>query len=293
MAVVCALWPHLTKDQWELVKNIAAVIGGLAALAGLIGALFKAWGQARPRWRQWRDRKTLKTRLGAQCYTAQEILRATTAYIRPDCQSVDPAGGEDFRRVVSTREPLFGTVDRLLENASDYRFVILLADSGMGKSSFLLNYYARHWRSGRRGRFQLQLVPLNLPNGDDLIGSTLENGRAETVLCLDALDEDQQAIRDHHRRLSELVALARDYRAVMITCRSQFFPKEEEIPTETGVLRAGPVKAGEPRALYFHKLYLSPFTDDQVNAYLRRRFPLIGKLHLRRRARQISRKFLT
>jgi len=264
------LWPNLTKDQWELLKNIGAIIGvGLA----IGGAATKIGGWARPRWREWRDRKTLHQRVGAELYDAEQIRRSTEFYVRPDCQSVDPAGTEDFRYNVAAREPLFDTMDRLLHNPSQYKFVILLADSGMGKTSFLLNYYAHHQRS-RRNPFQLSLVPLNLPNSDELVKKTPEDRRPETALCLDALDEDRQAILDHRARLGALIELTRGFKTVIITCRSQFFPKEEEIPTETGVLKVGPIKAGEARDYYFHKLYLAPFTDEQVEKYLRRRFPV-------------------
>src|SRR5208283_665385 len=226
------------------------------------------------RWREWRDRRTLRKRVGAELYDLEQIRRSTQYYIRPDCQSVDPGGGEDFRLVVSVREPLFDAMDRLLQSPGQYKFVILLADSGMGKTSFLLNYYAHHWRSRRRKRFQLSLVPLNLPNSDELIKNIPEEKRHDTVLCLDALDEDRQAIQDHSKRLGSLIGLAQSFRTVIITCRTQFFPKEEEIPTETGVLKVGPVAASESRAFYLHKLYLAPFTDAQVEKYLKLRFPI-------------------
>jgi WD40 repeat protein len=277
------LWPHITDGQWDLLKDIAAIIGALLATAT---ALVKVIGWIRPRWREWRDRATLRHRVGAELYDPEQIRRSVEYYIRPDCQSIDPAGGEEFRRVVSAREPLFATLDRMLQNPSQYKFVILLADSGMGKTSFLLNYYAYHHYRSTRHRYPLSLVPLNLPSSDELIRDIAESERRSTVLCLDALDEDQQAISDHRRRLGQLVELTHGFGCVIITCRSQFFPKEEEIPTEAGLVKIGPVSAGESRNHYFHKLYLSPFTDQQVNKYLRRRFPL-WKIHERREAQSI------
>jgi hypothetical protein len=263
----------LTPQQWEIIKNIAAAIGGVSALFAVLSGLWKLWQKFLPDFRAWRDRQTLTQRLGAELYDAEEIRRATDLYIEPDCQSVDPSGSEDLRRVVSTREPLFAATDRLLENLGQYKFLILLADSGMGKTSFLLNYYAYHWRHRRkRRRFNLKLVPLNLPSADDWIKGIPEDQRNKTVLFLDALDEDRKAIADHRQRLGELLQISRGFRT-LITCRSQFFPKDEEIPVETGVLKIGAVRPNESRAHYFHKLYLSPLTDHQVEIYLKRRFP--------------------
>lgn len=94
--------------------------------------------------------------------------------------------------------------------------------------------------------------------------------REKTVLLLDALDEDPRAIASHADRLRELIEASRKFRAVVVTCRSQFFPKDEEIPRETGVLSSMPSKDGMEYSLM--KLYLSPFTDQQVETYVRRRF---------------------
>ncbi len=265
-----------------------STIGALAAVAAAVIAAGAAivsvakWGKLR--WREYRDRKALRHLVGADRYDSEEIKRSTAYYIHPDCQSVDPSGAEDFRRVVSTREPLFNAVDRLVQNPGQQKFVILLADSGMGKTSFLLNYYTHHWQSRRRKPFKLSVIPLNLPDCDRLI-STLDE-RNETVLCLDALDEDRRAVQDHRKRIGELAYLTQGFRTVIITCRTQFFPKDEEIPTETGVLKVGAVGANEERLHYFHKLYLAPFTDRQVQKYLKRRFP-IWRYRQRRAARSI------
>ncbi|HWY23011.1 MAG TPA: pentapeptide repeat-containing protein [Candidatus Acidoferrum sp.] len=279
MVVELSLWPQVSKDQWDLIKTVAAMTGALLALAT---AVVKISGWLKPRWRAWRDRRTLRERVGAELYDLGVIQRATTYYIHPDCQSVDPAGAEEPRHVIAAREPLFDAVDRLLENPGQYKFVIVLADSGMGKTSFLLNYYAHHWWSRRHDRFRLSLVPLNLPNSDELIRKIPPEQQSDTVLCLDALDEDLQAVRDHRGRLGDLVSAARGFRTVIVTCRTQFFPKDEEIPTETGILKVGPVGPNEPRIFYLHKLYLAPFTDAQVDRYLRQRFPFWK--HRRRRA---------
>ena len=130
----------ISAEDWEFIKNVAAGVGGFAALVTIIAGLATLAKTLLPHLWAWRNRYTLKQRLGAELYDAEEIRRATTFYIRPHGQSVDPSGGEDFRRVVSTREPLFSTIDRFLENPREHKFVILLADSGMGKTSLLLNY---------------------------------------------------------------------------------------------------------------------------------------------------------
>ena len=250
--------------DWELTRNITT---SLAAVILVVTAL---WNLG-PKIRQWWDRRTL-LELSAEAYSADDTRRYTRNYIQPDCQSVDPSGLEDFRCVVPTRVPLFSAMDRILQNPGTQRFLIILADSGMGKTAFLLNYYARHkrrWWWQLRG-IELKLVPLNQPDAGETIAAVPEADRKGTVLFLDALDEDQKAIADHRQRLSELVGLSKRFRSVVITCRSQFFPKEEEIPTDTGVITALPAQGSKRYSL--QKIYLAPFTDAQVDAYLRRRY---------------------
>ena len=102
------------------------------------------------RWRERRRKYRLAKRLNAQDYTADDIERAVIYYLDPECQVVDPSGSEDFRRIYPVRQNLFEVIDDLLNKQTVNKFSLLLADTGMGKTSFLLNYYARHWEENRR-----------------------------------------------------------------------------------------------------------------------------------------------
>ena len=146
--------------------------------------------------------------------------------------------------------------------------ILILADSGMGKTSFLLNYYA--YNQKKRDSLRIALVPLGISNADEYIDK-IEN-KNETVIFLDALDEDTKAIKDHRNRLSSLMKKCTLFKRVVITCRTQFFPSDEEIPKETGIVRVGDRKAGEFGVYTFNKLYLSPLSDNQVAIYLKNRF---------------------
>ena len=183
-------------DAWELIRNLAALVGGIWVLVQL-------WHRVAPGFLAWWDRQALQQRMGAQRYTPEEISAATRYYVKPDCQNIDPAGAEDFRHQVTAREPLFGAVERIVTNPGEYKFVIFLADSGMGKTSFFLNYYAEQQRRWWKPRsHEPALVPLNRPEADEWIGK-IEKPE-NTVLCLDALDEDRKAIE---ARISTLVSV--------------------------------------------------------------------------------------
>lgn len=260
----------VTTAQWDELRDIATVVAAAVAVITLCRSLARRLAASV---RSYGDRRTLRHRLGAEQYDISDIQPAVEFYVEPDFQSVDPSGAEDFRRVISAREPLFQAIDRLLLNPRQHKFLILLADSGMGKTSFVLNYYKRHWQSRRRRRaFTLYLVPLNSPDADDLIQQIPKDRCHQAVLFLDALDEDIRAINSHSARLQELLKQTRQFRTVLITCRTQFFAKDEEIPGPTGIGRISAHQPGAPGEFFFHKLYLAPFTDNQVELFLRQKY---------------------
>jgi hypothetical protein len=256
---------HFLNENREILEAISAT-------AGLIGLAFKGWPKLIVRWREQQRRYGLARKVNAQDYTAQDIERAVIYYLDPDCQVVDPSGSEDFRHIYPVRQNLFEVVDDLLNKQTVNKFSLLLADTGMGKTSFLLNYYARHWAETRRLKdFGITLVPLGI--GDAL--AKIENvpNKGDTVLFLDAFDEDTNAIADNKQRFRALVQASSRFRQVLITCRTQFFSRDEEIPTEAGIIKVGPIGPGDTREYAVNKLYLSPFSHEQIRRYLWRRFP--------------------
>jgi hypothetical protein len=267
------------KDRLDAISTLLGILGG-GGIVGLIGLLVKgiAW------LKQWRDRRSLRRRLGATLYTPEDIERATRHYLRPHCQSIDPAQGPEISGVYASREDLFSATDRLLHQPAESKYLLLLADSGMGKTSFLLNYYARYLRRWRKP-FHLQVIPTGIKDADARI-QQIEN-KSDTVLFLDALDEDTLAIVDHRQRILDLCEQTKEFRRVLMTCRTQFFPRAEEEPRRTGVVKLTSIAAGREGEYIFHKLYLSPFDDGQVKKYLRKRYSILRWLK-RRRAKQVA-----
>ena len=222
--------------------------------------------------KEFKDRKNLTEKLSRGAYDEETIKQSTKYYISPKCSNIDPAQEEEIRQaLMATRESLFDKIDYFLDHDSSKRHLLILADSGTGKTSFVLNYYAYNLRRRQNKSQNLFLVPLGLKDADIQI-SEYEN-KNETVIFLDALDEDTKAIEDHRTRIRYLMDACRDYKRVIITCRTQFFPNDEEMPVETGIARLGPRKAGEKGVYEFWKLYISPFDDNDIDLYLQKRFP--------------------
>lgn len=256
--------------MWDLSQfGVGETIATIAIIVGFIGAVLQGYI---PLFHQSRSEQLLKKSFGSELFTSEVIANSTRYYVRPDCSNVDPSREAEIRNVVATKEKLFSIIDQFLASDSVYRHMIILADSGMGKTSALLNYYAYNQQRRASNRYRLALIPLGIPDADERIAK-IQN-HTDTILFLDAFDEDTSAIVDHAERLRDLMDLCRDFRRIIMTCRTQFFPRDTEIPEETGIVRVGPRKAGEKGVHTFQKLYLSPLSDRQVAQYLRKRYPI-------------------
>ncbi len=67
--------------------------------------------------------------------------------------------------------------------------------------------------------------------------------------------------------MDEFIAVARNFREVVITCRTQYFPGQEDDPYEINFKRP------DGKGFYvLKKLYLSPFTEKEVKRYLNKKF---------------------
>jgi len=267
------------------VEFILSVAGAVIALLALCVGGGQLWAAVYPVWVEHRGRRLLNEKFSRGPFDKATIERSTRYYIRPKCSNIDPAQEQEPRHaLVATSDSLFDRVDYFLDHDDTHRHLLVLADSGTGKTSFVLNYYAHNARRPKFTPHRLAIVPLGAKDADELIARVPD--QEETVIFLDAFDEDTRAIEDHGARIRALMDACRKYRKVVITCRTQFFPKEEEIPVETGILRLGPRKAGEKGTYEFWKLYLSPFDDKDIEQYLRKRYPIWAR-RSRKKARKV------
>lgn len=240
---------------------------GLGLLGSLATGLYRLalwWYRRR---RQYRLRKDLHP-----YFSSADIRKATEYYVPTHFQSNPPSQHHELIQAhkVTARQKLipFFLNHAFKGEQDDQRFYMVLAGSGMGKTTFMLNLYLAYLQRKQLGRaqFHIRLMPLGYP---DLLKRIEEiEDQEHTILLLDGLDEDTQAIRNYKRRLERILAKVKDFRFVVFTCRTQFFPSEEEEPRETGVVRFGTRQGFQT----FAKLYLSPFDDKDIQQYLRHRY---------------------
>ena len=219
-------------------------------------------------------------------YTKFEIKRALKYYVPTHCQNIAPTleNNPDNQFAFVTRQlliPFF--INRNIKD-SMYRdkFYIILAEAGMGKTTFMLNLYTKYAEKLANTDYQIKIFPLSFPNAMEQVETIPVEERPNTILLLDAFDEDSEAIKAHQKRLHYILQKVADFKEVVFTCRTQFFPREEEDSGETGILK---FKYKE-NTYQFRKLYLSPFNEEDIKAYLKKNYSFLNILK-RRKAEKI------
>ena len=186
-------------------------------------------------------------------------------YVEPDCQEMNPADRHEEDRMV-VKQPVMVKINEFLEQPSFQQGsnqLFVLSDAGMGKSALLtmlkLMHMTKFWPEDRNCVLK-KLGPKTL---DEI--QNIENKR-KTILLLDSLDEDPIAHGQVRDRLMEVLEASQHFAKVIITCRTQFFPKTEQDLLEL----PGRVSIG---GYSCYSKYLSFFDNEKVFQYLSKRFP--------------------
>jgi uncharacterized protein YjbI with pentapeptide repeats len=186
-------------------------------------------------------------------------------YIEPNCQEINPADRHEEDHLVS-REPVFKKINEFIKaknlDQTGNKHMFILSDAGMGKTSLLIMLKLMHlshfWKNKE---WVLKVLgPDTLPEIE-----TIEKKR-DTIMLLDALDEDPEAFGRVQSRLLDILKATKKFFRVIITCRTQYFPEVETEPFE----RPGQIIVGTYPC---PAKYLSLFNDEKIELYLKKRFP--------------------
>jgi uncharacterized protein YjbI with pentapeptide repeats len=193
---------------------------------------------------------------------AIDLTHTVSTYIVPFGQSVNPADDPDEDTAAVATENVLNIMDRYLGKPAHNSHLFVLSDAGMGKTSLLTILKLAHLCKLTDESLDVRLYKI----GPQLV-SQLEtiSSPSQTVVLLDALDEDAVAWREFDARVQEILLATKSFRKTIVTCRTQFFPWKHEKDS---------VAAGKV-VLFGHqcsKLFLSPFTDEQVSEYINNRF---------------------
>ncbi len=158
---------------------------------------------------------------------------------------------------------------KIFKEKDDCSLHLVLGGSGMGKSSFLvgaLRKYVMHNPFFRR----FEIVLINLGNTECLSKINNIHEKANTILLLDALDENRAAAASIDSFMKELEKVICDFPITVITCRTQFFPDSASELQTSQIYGHGSYKD----CLKYKHYYIRYFNDRDVKKYLLKKYPL-------------------
>jgi uncharacterized protein YjbI with pentapeptide repeats len=183
-------------------------------------------------------------------------------YIEPDCQQFNPADENEDEGPLVIRQPILQTLEQYIAVERNYskRQMFLLSDAGMGKTSILLMLKLSHLTSFWPRGYHCELLKLGPKSLEEISAIP---AKPDTVLLLDALDEDPLAWDNVTARIRDLLVATESFKRVIITCRTQFFSGGTDPFNRRGQV--------EVAGFLCPAIFNSLFSDAQVDAYLERR----------------------
>lgn len=272
-----AHWPDWVIDYVVLI--ITPILVGLVLFA-TVYKLLKLW------WK-YKNNKYLNKNVGLN-YSRNDVFNATNIFIPTRYQETTPSDDDEPGQTVNSYKNLklikYFVNEVFNESKIASKYFMILADTGMGKTTFLINLMIKYknrdvlpWALVH----PIKLIALGSPNWISEV-SNIEN-KENTILLLDALDEDEEAGRNYEKRKSELINTTKRFKTVIVTCRTQFFPSQIEEPKTTDDF-----SYGETGFHDFEVLYISPFNNKEAFSYIGYKYPVYKFWLLRKRFQAIK-----
>ena len=196
--------------------------------------------------------------------------------------------------------------DILVKNNTNTFLYCVLAGSGMGKTTFAVNLLKQYINKYKEDTIPYDIYLFNLyyntikeirdfiKNDIQKKSNDIKNPTKQRILILDALDENTEATENYKQFNDELEQFIKDYRfkAVIITCRTQFFDNEMEEPAETTII-GDDSSDGHKYLERYDKQYISVFNDKEIRKYIKEKFPCwlnFNNIRKRNKAKEIVEK---
>ena len=180
-------------EKWGLGKEASTALAGLAivVLGVAVKALYKSLTE--------RYKNSKAARDLAPYFTYQQVKASRELFIPTQFQNQSPTHEEEpeFSHRFVSKSPLIPFFLKIAfnEKKESDKFYLILADSGMGKTTFMINLYVHYTAFFNfRRKYKIRLYPFGDARILEQIKKIEPTEARDTILLLDAFDEDRKLI---------------------------------------------------------------------------------------------------
>lgn len=267
--MLCDIYSKAEGTPWENAIPIIVIGAVLFLLVKLIiipsgKIVFKLYGYIS---KKWFVKKQIYEKLSFM--DSSDLYYAIKNYVPTRFSRIDPSDNEEptpeYIAFEGEKEPLllehFLKYEYSIKNGGKY--YLCLGDCGMGKTTFLINLY---YETLKLHKYKCIFISLQEENCIEQIEAV--EFQSQTILLLDALDENESALTDYEAFSTKLERATHNFYRVIITARTNFFENETKEQISNNKSNASMLdKLSSSR-----KYYISPFTDEDIKKFLRKRY---------------------
>ena len=141
----------------------------------------------------------------------------------------------------------------------------------MGKSTFSADLFYQYINKYSQRSIPFSINILYLGDSDVLdkiVDLSKKEDACESILILDALDENVDATKDISSFMNKIDLITNIFKFVIITGRTQLFQDDVSEPT------IGKIKQNSnlSKRLKYERIYVSPFSEYEIQTYLANKF---------------------
>lgn len=264
--------------DFELSNLYTAILGGLtvAILTGLFATIFRAIKKVREI-KEWKGSE-IANKLVSELNEDRLELITSPIYIPTMGQKDGPHNNENVIEPDANRYPL---VEKLLNEILAKNAVVgkkryaILGGSGMGKSTFsaaLFHKYTYRYKF-KKSPWPIYVKYLGKKNVLKEIQNIDEPNISQSIIILDALDENIEATKNLKGLMDKIEELTDKFKFVILSSRTQLFPNELCEPHRGSVIQNG----GTRKLLTWEKIYISPFSKEETEMFLENKYQIGSK----------------
>lgn len=249
---------------------LSIVITIVVALIPLLYKIFRLLYNIFKNVKEWRDKEIRK--LKATDSAGLELVSRSKYFIPIHGQLEAPHNTDEIfvsdNRFLLTKKFINQYLNSKVTSKKRY---IILGGSGMGKSTFSADLFYQYINKYNQRNIPFPIYILKLGDSDVLdkiVELSKKEDACESILILDALDENVDAAKDINSFKKKIEIVTNIFKFVIITGRTQLFQDEISEPDE-GIINQG--GSGEKR-LKWERIYVSPFSEYEIQTYLANKF---------------------